>query len=520
MASPDCRYVYYNQGSIGKSDAYIFKLDSPSPWQHHLGAGSEVPVAFSGDSQKVFTAASNAWDLSSWPPEPLTFDKPELQGSATDIAADHDGRTVARNGDNGVVWVWRNMRDSTQQIALVLPEELDTFAVHPDVDEIAVWLTGGQLVRYCFNDQNVSKIALTGGLTQETEKTEIEREAYLESRVYGYADYANPGKPRPSSLEHWVTAERKLRILHSQRKVFGQDGRISRLCKRGEREWTVETHNSRKPQERPEISKLVSSPLAVGHSCSGDVLVAFETNAGIEIFNAQHLTRTTLRQSKSVVLMWAAFDKACSFVAAQASTSYFGDTGAGIGGSVYLWDLRKPDSDPVLLPHFGPICTSIAFNRESRLVALGLADRRGVFHRRGLYEGPYAEKLVDGAIVLHDLMRPHADPIILNGPKGDVTSTAFSRHGDILAAGTSCGRIAIFRLTSQASRPLFLDAHSSPILFLGFEKQGTLLSIGADRTVRTCITETAFLADAAGLRVARNLSPSEWAHYIGEDIPY
>ena len=525
-ASPNRRYLYYHRGSIGTNDAYLYKLDSSSPWNHHLGASANAPVAFSGDSQKLFTASWNGWDLSVWPPESVTVGDRELPSSLADVATDYNGETVAISGDNGVVWIWRNVRDSSQQVILTLPEEVDTFAVHPNVSEIAVWLLGGQLSHYHVDEGSVRAAALGDSLILESEKDEVCRNAWQESVSNRGTEYHRPSAPRPGSLQHWVAGERRLRVPLSQRKVFGRDGRISRLGKRDKDEWIIATHDSRNKQHPVESFRSSDAPNAVGYLKSGEILAAFAGRDEIRVVNTLHPDEPNFRLTMPTGagsghrFLWVAFDKSCTFVVAQMETGYSLDAGAGKGGPIYLWDLRKLNCDAISLPNLNLLCTSIAFDNNSERVALGLADRRDESTRRGAFYEARDETLVDGAVLLYDLRKSEVEPLILNGPKGDVICIAFNPLGDILAAGTSYGRIAVFRLMLHATRPLLLEGHTGPVLFLGFEKTGTLLSIGSDRTVRTWITETAALAEAARLRVSRNLTRAEWARYIGEDVPY
>ena len=283
--------------------------------------------------------------------------------------------------------------------------------------------------------------------------------------------------------------------------------------------------NIRQPQQRPDIIDVArvtknsknplsiekDEPLAVGESCSGDVLLAVGVSAGLKIFNVRELTKPIYQLYKpgqsnyGKPFLWAAFDRNCNFITAKSFRS------------VYIWDLRTPEASPICLSPFNHICTSIAFNWNSHSVALGLVDMRTESETDQQMK---ANALVDGAILIYDLTQPDIAATHLNGPKGDVTATAFSPDSHILAAGTSNGKIAVFRLMTPQLSPIVLNAHVGPVLFLAFERKGVLLSVGADRTVRSWIVDTDFLAKAVGARVTRSLSDAEWTHYVGEDIPY
>jgi len=128
--------------------------------------------------------------------------------------------------------------------------------------------------------------------------------------------------------------------------------------------------------------------------------------------------------------------------------------------TVRLWDLSRPSSNPVVLPH-DEATTEVAFSGDGRTLATAS---------------------VDGTVRLWDARRPTASSLLQGHDEAPVGPVAFSPNGQTLASGSGD-----------------LD--------------------GPGGTIRFWMTTDA-LATAVCEQVWRNLTLSEWNLFVGEGMPY
>jgi hypothetical protein len=169
---------------------------------------------------------------------------------------------------------------------------------------------------------------------------------------------------------------------------------------------------------------------------------------------------------------------------------------------VRIWDVRNPDSSPVVIPQ--PPDTrdrpmSMAFSIDNGRLAVGMEDVR-----------------------VYDLRQPGAAPLVLRGVPSvasGFTALAFSPDGYLVAAGNTNGTTRLWDLRSPTAPPLYLPSPPAVAAIL-FSPDGQYLAAsGVDTSVRLWRLGSAG-ADYLCTRVWRNLTMDEWRLYVGETIPY
>jgi hypothetical protein len=172
------------------------------------------------------------------------------------------------------------------------------------------------------------------------------------------------------------------------------------------------------------------------------------------------------------------------------------------GGGVLMWDLRTPSDVP---QRFGgvPRASAVAFSDDGQLVAAGTTEGRIVYWNmrdaRDAIRGPAAQ---------------HAS---------SVTGLTFGKT--VLASSSLDGTIKLWRLASGTpdldQQPVTLTDHNAWVWAVALTHDSArVFSAGADRAVRSALTQASPLADAVCKRVSRNLTAEQWNKYISSDIPY
>jgi WD40 repeat protein len=165
-----------------------------------------------------------------------------------------------------------------------------------------------------------------------------------------------------------------------------------------------------------------------------------------------------------------------------------------------IWELRKPDAPPLVIPHPPQqrLVDAIALSKDNRRLAVGTEDVR-----------------------VRDLRNPARPPLLLRGfPGQGVGALAFSPEGELLAGGTWTGyhgTTQLWDLRNPTTPPVSLPG---PVSSIAFAPDGQHLVVGGnDGSVRLWSLGSA-AADYLCTRVWRNLSMDEWRLYVGESIPY
>jgi WD40 repeat protein len=129
---------------------------------------------------------------------------------------------------------------------------------------------------------------------------------------------------------------------------------------------------------------------------------------------------------------------------------------------IYLWDLTRPNTLPILIDDTDRI-TALAFVPTEPILAVGGADK---------------------TIRLWDVTNPYSPPTVLTGHEREITALAFAPDGQTLATAAFDQTIRLWDMNNLSRLPLVIPHHEGTIASLAFAPdRQTLASTGADRTI-------------------------------------
>ncbi len=178
----------------------------------------------------------------------------------------------------------------------------------------------------------------------------------------------------------------------------------------------------------------------------------------------------------------------------------------GVGGQLWIWNLRDLAAPPRQLAGGAGIVSSLAFQSAGSLLAAGSADGTVRLWNPDRAEGPAASfsgggkkiasvafspdgdtlaaGLAQGGALLWDTRQPSAPPRAACADM-DVRSVAFSPDGKLLACGTGRGQILLADAAKAGAAAVPLRGHASSVNSLSFSPQGDFLaSASSDGKVR------------------------------------
>ncbi len=126
----------------------------------------------------------------------------------------------------------------------------------------------------------------------------------------------------------------------------------------------------------------------------------------------------------------------------------------------------------------------------------------------------------DKTVRLWDLDHPEAEPRILAGHAGAITTLAFDPAGRQLASGSQDHTARLWPLVDPGLESVVLRGHQGHVRALTFDPQGRWLATGSeDGTVRLWQLDIRVLLEQACRLAGRNLLAEGWREHLG-DLPY
>ncbi|MGB3463704.1 MAG: hypothetical protein WBA74_00465, partial [Cyclobacteriaceae bacterium] len=174
-------------------------------------------------------------------------------------------------------------------------------------------------------------------------------------------------------------------------------------------------------------------------------------------------------------------------------------------GEVLLFDLEDREAEPILLHNdeINPV-NAIVFSNSGDQIAFGkyngnvlLWDLSGIEEFRFSQKGP-----------------------VLTGFDGPVTDLKFSYDDKYLGATSTDKTARIWFMDQIFELPIVLDDHTDWVFTLDFHPSGNYLITGSkDKMIRKWPVKPDGMANEICDYLGRNMSPTEWTQYVGDDIP-
>ncbi len=102
-----------------------------------------------------------------------------------------------------------------------------------------------------------------------------------------------------------------------------------------------------------------------------------------------------------------------------------------------------------------------------------------------------------------------------------INDIEFNSNGNLLATASLDGSTKIWQTANYHLEPLVLKDHESWVLSIAFSNDGTnLVTACVDSDIKVWDVNARVLAAKLSKELIRNMSPTEWKIYVGEDIPY
>ena len=249
-----------------------------------------------------------------------------------------------------------------------------------------------------------------------------------------------------------------------------------------------------------DISNSVAEPRKItGHGGAIFDLIFMPDNSGFISTGADKTLRISDYSSSRLL---TSVDSRIKTLAVGPNGRYL--AGGSEKGDVLLFDLENEGADPILLhsDEVNPV-NSIIFSNKGDKVAFGKYNGNVLlWDISDIDNGNYSQ----------------TGPV-LTGFEGPVMDLKFSPDDKYLGAASSDKTARIWYMDKIFELPIVLDDHTDWVFTLDFHPDGNYLVTGSkDKVVRKWPIKPDKMAEEICSLLSRNMSDTEWAQYVGEDI--
>jgi hypothetical protein len=226
------------------------------------------------------------------------------------------------------------------------------------------------------------------------------------------------------------------------------------------------------------ILDIIADPIKAGfYSAGSDSTVKHFTNNTISVISEKGSRVKTLTVSHDGKLL----------------------IGGRENGTVSIWDLTNKNSEKVMTIRGSSSISAVALNSDASLLAF--SDTNGKVKVWDIKNNK----------LLHQF----------SGHKATVNKLIFHSKAGLLASASFDGTIRIWNLNYSNDQPIIMRDHDAWVWTIAFSPDNKELVAGTtNNQIKVWSIKPELMSEDICSRISRNLTPSEWRTYVGDDIPY
>jgi WD40 repeat protein len=463
-------------------------LESQPRTLYRYLSGISLSLAFSPNGQWLASSDQKApiqlWDLEHIEAEPVILR--EHEDDVRDLQFSPDGQYLASASINKTIWLWRVNHLETPPLILRGHEDsIRSIAFSPDTR----WLVtaGGDKTIRVWNLASLFAQSIV-----DRQDSGISALAFSPDGAW----MASAGFDGGVQLHSLLPGERESVALH------GQADRATALAFSGDGHWLASGADGGVVRV---WNLAVSDTLPIelfGHS-QRVTSVVFSPDG-------HRLASTSWDKPMLVweVGNWASSSPLVWDHPSGGATLAFSPDGQQLAsathdGSILRWEIQRPAMPADLLTADQETFAVADFSSDLRWLATGRNSEVG--------NG-------DSAVRIWDLAHFDLRPRVLYGHQSYIADLSFSPDGHWLASSSYDHAVILWPVDLPDLKPFRLQGHANTVGAVAFRQDGQLLATGsADGTIRLWTLPVTELIQLACQTAGRNLSPSEWQQYFGEE---
>ena len=174
-----------------------------------------------------------------------------------------------------------------------------------------------------------------------------------------------------------------------------------------------------------------------------------------------------------------------------------------LNGQILMWNnILTTNSTPTVIANIPQAnWGDLALNTQKGILAAGLGNNQGT-------------------IYLWDV-NSKQQTRVLRGHTAKISYITFSSDGELMASSSYDGSVRLWHMNDLNTLPIVYDDHNNWATIVIFSQDNQWIFTGdKDGNVREYPVTNSNLVDGFCNFLQRDLTPSEWKNYVGEDIPY